>query len=283
MAKTKPLSFGQVPPSVHRDGHRSQQHLSERNIIRASVRGARAPSDEEYVEGVRGALAARLDTLLDALAAEHEPRAGYHGIPASLVPGCASAFINYFGGIVSFYSKKPCIFRLFEELNEQLSFCQKAAQCTASRELTLNELKTYVCGDSSVPLALIGGAGCGKATLVARALSLAHLWLQDLAIIVRGGEGGEKPIMGRLCARAHMCVRLSQTKNLLNNVNLQWREQNAITPSFKTRPYGMEMPSARDCPMGALRVVPRHRRSREAYSSDCMLRGTPGGAGSAPD
>ncbi|GBP20177.1 hypothetical protein EVAR_5608_1 [Eumeta japonica] len=66
----------------------------------------------------------------------------------------------------------------------------------------------------------------------------------------RAGEGGEKPIMGRPCARAHRCVRLSQTKNLLNNVNLQWREQNAITPSFKTRPYDMEMPSARDCPMG---------------------------------
>ncbi|GBP93228.1 hypothetical protein EVAR_90139_1 [Eumeta japonica] len=47
----------------------------------------------------------------------------------------------------------------------------------------------------------------------------------------RGGEGGEKPIMGRLCARAHRCVRLSQTKNLLNNLSLQWREQNAITPS----------------------------------------------------
>ncbi|GBP44056.1 hypothetical protein EVAR_85210_1 [Eumeta japonica] len=85
--------------------------------------------------------------------------------------------------------------------------------------------------------------------------------------------------MGRPCARAHRCVRLSQTKNLLNNVNLQWREQNAITLSFKTRPYGMEMPSARDCPMGVLRVAPRHRRSREAYSTDCMLRGDSGGCG----
>ncbi|GBO99398.1 hypothetical protein EVAR_612_1 [Eumeta japonica] len=85
--------------------------------------------------------------------------------------------------------------------------------------------------------------------------------------------------MGRPCARAHRCVRLSQTKNLLNNMNLQWREQNAITPSFKTRPYDMEMPSARDCPMGALRVAPRHRRSREAYSTDCVLRGDSGGRG----
>ncbi|GBP33325.1 hypothetical protein EVAR_30914_1 [Eumeta japonica] len=43
-----------------------------------------------------------------------------------------------------------------------------------------------------------------------------------------GWEG--KNLMGRPCARAHRCVRLAQTKNLLNNVNLQWREQNAITP-----------------------------------------------------
>ncbi|GBP71673.1 hypothetical protein EVAR_8279_1 [Eumeta japonica] len=28
----------------------------------------------------------------------------------------------------------------------------------------------------------------------------------------RDGEGGKKPIMGRPCARAHRCVRLSQTK-----------------------------------------------------------------------
>ncbi|GBP82207.1 hypothetical protein EVAR_103655_1 [Eumeta japonica] len=108
-------------------------------------------------------------------------------------------------------------------------------------------------------------------------------WLHPFSPCERDGEGGEKPLMGRPCARAHRCVRLAQTKNLLNNVNLQWREQNAITPSFKKRPYGMEMPSARDCPMGALRVTPRHRRSRETYSTDCKFRGDSGGAGSAPD
>ncbi|GBP36068.1 hypothetical protein EVAR_29199_1 [Eumeta japonica] len=39
-----------------------------------------------------------------------------------------------------------------------------------------------------------------------------------------------------------------------------------------TRPYGMEMPSARDCPMDAFRAAPRHRRSREVYSTDWKLR-----------
>ncbi|GBP18138.1 hypothetical protein EVAR_12919_1 [Eumeta japonica] len=53
----------------------------------------------------------------------------------------------------------------------------------------------------------------------------------------RGGEEGEKPIMGRLCTRAHGCVRLSRAKNLLNNLFLRWRKQNAMMPSSKTRPF----------------------------------------------
>lgn len=44
---------------------------------------------------------------------------------------------------------------------------------------------SYITGDSQVPLALIGGAGCGKATLVARAATLAPSWQQDLAVIIR--------------------------------------------------------------------------------------------------
>lgn len=43
----------------------------------------------------------------------------------------------------------------------------------------------YIAGESNVPLALIGGAGCGKATLVARAVTIAPTSLQDLAVIVR--------------------------------------------------------------------------------------------------
>ncbi|XP_073962886.1 NACHT and WD repeat domain-containing protein 2 [Choristoneura fumiferana] len=74
---------------------------------------------------------------------------------------------------------------MFDELNEHLTFCQKSAQSTSNREITLNELKTYITGDSQVPLALIGGAGCGKATLVARAATLAPTWQQDLAVIIR--------------------------------------------------------------------------------------------------
>nr|XP_049701712.1 NACHT and WD repeat domain-containing protein 2 isoform X1 [Helicoverpa armigera] len=135
-----------------------KQHLSERNVIRASVRGRGMPGGEdEYTEGVSSALGDRLDALLDALLADNLVPAGYNGIPTSL----------------------------FDEVNEHLAFCQKAAQCTSNREITLNELKTYITGDSTVPLALIGGAGCGKATLVARAVTLAHSCQPDLAVVVR--------------------------------------------------------------------------------------------------
>ncbi|CAG5026572.1 unnamed protein product [Parnassius apollo] len=134
-----------------------KSHLSERNIIRASVRGRPTNGDEEYAESIRAALAERLGALLDTLIAENELPAGSCGVPTSL----------------------------FDEISEHLSFCQKAAQCTANREITLNELKTYVTGESSVPLALLGGAGCGKASLLARAAALAHTWLPAVALILR--------------------------------------------------------------------------------------------------
>lgn len=33
---------------------------------------------------------------------------------------------------------------LFEELNQQTSFCQKAAQCSINRDKTINNIRTYV-------------------------------------------------------------------------------------------------------------------------------------------
>ncbi|PZC71035.1 hypothetical protein B5X24_HaOG214247, partial [Helicoverpa armigera] len=77
---------------------------------------------------------------------------------------------------------------LQKDLKQHLSERNKAAQCTSNREITLNELKTYITGDSTVPLALIGGAGCGKATLVARAdvYSLSSALVGLLAGLGRG-------------------------------------------------------------------------------------------------
>ncbi|GBP17653.1 hypothetical protein EVAR_8649_1 [Eumeta japonica] len=82
----------------------------------------------------------------------------------------------------------------------------------------------------------------------------------------RDGEGGKKPIMGRPCARAHRCVRLSQTKKPPKQLIMQWRlkleSYKAMTPTSVRGHFGMEMPSARDCPMGVF-TEPRHRKSRE--------------------
>ncbi|GBP36324.1 Cytosolic endo-beta-N-acetylglucosaminidase [Eumeta japonica] len=181
---------------------------------------------------------------------------------------------------------------------EQLAPLEGSALIDARRQLLLEEPDSYVpqhnaygwtiryyALDANAEEMALTRVGCSsiEGPALLGYLGFSEIQLSFFSPCERGGEGGEKPIMDRPCARAHRCVRLSQTKNLLNNVNLQWREQNAITPSFKTRPYDMEMPSARDCPMGDLRVAPRHRRSREAYSTDCMLRGDSGGAGSAPD
>ncbi|KOB64755.1 Uncharacterized protein OBRU01_23721, partial [Operophtera brumata] len=63
-----------------------RMHLSERNIIRASIRGrpvaaGGGAAEEEYTAGVRAALGERLDGLLDALVADHHAPPGHSGIP----------------------------------------------------------------------------------------------------------------------------------------------------------------------------------------------------------
>ncbi|XP_063897739.1 uncharacterized protein LOC110382914 [Helicoverpa armigera] len=160
--------------------------------------------EDEYTEGVSSALGDRLDALLDALLADNLVPAGYNGIPTRYVMMWGSCEDEYTEGVSSALGDRldalldalladnlvPAGYNgiptsLFDEVNEHLAFCQKAAQCTSNREITLNELKTYITGDSTVPLALIGGAGCGKATLVARAVTLAHSCQPDLAVVVR--------------------------------------------------------------------------------------------------
>lgn len=58
----------------------SQLHLSERNIIRSSMR--RGTSPDQHAAAVRDALADRLDALFDTLAADADAPTGYGGIPA---------------------------------------------------------------------------------------------------------------------------------------------------------------------------------------------------------
>lgn len=74
---------------------------------------------------------------------------------------------------------------LFEELNQQTSFCQKAAQCSINREKTINEIKNYINGDSTNPLILYGPGGCGKTTLLARIAQCCQQWLPEAFLIFR--------------------------------------------------------------------------------------------------
>ncbi|GBP30485.1 hypothetical protein EVAR_20938_1 [Eumeta japonica] len=97
----------------------------------------------------------------------------------------------------------------------------------------------------------------------------------------RGGEGREKPIMGRPCVRAHRCVRLSQTKNLLNNLCLQWRKQNAVTPISQTRPF-RHGDAVTDLWV-PFRRVPRHRSHVKFTARTATSKGKSGRHGSAPD
>ncbi|KAJ8964870.1 hypothetical protein NQ314_004552 [Rhamnusium bicolor] len=74
---------------------------------------------------------------------------------------------------------------LFEELNQQTSFCQKAAQCSINREKTINEIKSYITGESTFPLVIYGPSGCGKTTLLARIAQCCQQWLPEAFLIIR--------------------------------------------------------------------------------------------------
>ncbi|GBP66105.1 hypothetical protein EVAR_37567_1 [Eumeta japonica] len=93
----------------------------------------------------------------------------------------------------------------------------------------------------------------------------------------RDGEGGEN-LLWAVHAPEHTGVsdshRLKPPEQ--QRESAMARAERYYAHLFKAAVRGMEMPSARDCPMGALRVTPRHRRSRETYSTDCKFRGDSG-------
>ncbi|XP_018319781.1 NACHT domain- and WD repeat-containing protein 1 isoform X2 [Agrilus planipennis] len=74
---------------------------------------------------------------------------------------------------------------LFEELNQQTIFCQKAAQCSINREKTINEIKSYITSDNASPLVVLGTSGCGKSTLIARVAQCCQQWLPEAFLIIR--------------------------------------------------------------------------------------------------
>lgn len=74
------------------------------------------PEHAQYVQQVTTHLSKHLREMVDSIIDEHQSKSMLkpsYGIDASL----------------------------FEELNQQTSFCQKAAQCSINREKTINEIK----------------------------------------------------------------------------------------------------------------------------------------------
>nr|CAD7263262.1 unnamed protein product [Timema shepardi] len=75
--------------------------------------------------------------------------------------------------------------RLLQELMQQTNFCQRAAQCSINREDVLQDIKSYIIGESNCPLVVCGPRGCGKSTLLARAAQCCHSWQPEGVLVTR--------------------------------------------------------------------------------------------------
>lgn len=94
----------------------------EKHIVRIPVKyvegglNLEVPEHVQYINQVIGHLKKHLTDMVDSIIDEHQGKCllkPSYGIEATL----------------------------FEELNQQTSFCQKAAQCSVNREKTINEIK----------------------------------------------------------------------------------------------------------------------------------------------
>ncbi|CAG9765713.1 unnamed protein product [Ceutorhynchus assimilis] len=126
-----------------------RDQLAEKHIVRIQVKYSDTgpnldiPEHKDYVSTVITHIQKHLQETIDSIMDEHTNKTMIkpsYGIEASL----------------------------FEELNQQTYFCQKASQCSINREKTIEEIQSYITSDKSNPLILVGPSGCGKTTLLAR-------------------------------------------------------------------------------------------------------------------
>lgn len=155
---------------LHRRLHILQKdlrnQLAEKHIIRISVHYVEGGLNMElsehlqYLEQVEEHLKKQLLELINGIIDEHQSKTMLrpsYGIEANLL----------------------------EELNQQTSFCQKAAQCSINREKTISEIKNYITNSSGLPLVLYGPGGCGKTTLLARIGQCCSTWIPEAFVIQR--------------------------------------------------------------------------------------------------
>ncbi|KAF2893747.1 hypothetical protein ILUMI_12441 [Ignelater luminosus] len=143
-----------------------RNQLAEKHIVRIPVKyvegglNLEVLEHKQYIEQVVIHLKKHLTESVDSIVDEHQSKTllkPSYGIDASL----------------------------FEELNQQTSFCQKAAQCSVNREKTLNDIKSYITSDSTSPLVIFGPGGCGKSTLLARIAQCCQTWQTEAFLILR--------------------------------------------------------------------------------------------------
>ncbi|XP_069974243.1 uncharacterized protein [Penaeus vannamei] len=90
--------------------------------------------------------------------------------------------------------------RLFHELMQQSLMCQFRYKNFQGRQELLTKIRRYLSNDSCVPLIMHGEVGCGKSSLIAKAMERCCEWLVDVPLVVRCGRGlsGWGWVYGRL-------------------------------------------------------------------------------------
>ncbi|CAH0550201.1 unnamed protein product [Brassicogethes aeneus] len=143
-----------------------RNQLTEKHINRIPVKFVEGglnlenPDHQQYVSIVTTNLQKQLQEMIDSIIEEHQGKTMLkpsYGIEAAL----------------------------FEELNQQTSFCQKAAQCSINRDKTITNIRLYITGESTAPLFLYGPGGCGKTTLLSRVAQCCQQWLPEAFVILR--------------------------------------------------------------------------------------------------
>ncbi|XP_071528707.1 NACHT and WD repeat domain-containing protein 2 isoform X2 [Panulirus ornatus] len=75
--------------------------------------------------------------------------------------------------------------RLFHELMQQSLMCQFRYKNFQGRQELLTKIRRYLNNDSCVPLIMHGEVGCGKSSLIAKAMERCCEWLVDVPLVVR--------------------------------------------------------------------------------------------------